>query len=261
MMQRLDRFVFGFLAASACMAVLLVMSGGLRSSPLLVGGAADVSELRAELRQVREEIEAVKLLLGGQPTAPTTETVVEVQVDEAVPSRGSIDAELVVVEFSDYQCPFCKRFADSVLAQLSANYVDTGRVRYVFMDFPLSIHPQAQKAAEAAHCSGDQGKYWEMHDLLFANQRALHPEDLVTYATRLGLESERFESCFSNGNYAQVVSDRMQTGLDAGLSATPSFVIGTMTASGSVRGRVVLGAQPLEVFQTVIEDALEGNQS
>jgi len=99
---------------------------------------------------------------------------------------GKKDAPVTMIEFSDYQCPFCRRFFETTLPTLKAEYVETGKVRYVFRDFPLDqIHPHARKAAEAAHCAGDQGKYWEMHDLLFQNPQALRVESLKTHARSL----------------------------------------------------------------------------
>jgi protein-disulfide isomerase len=109
------------------------------------------------------------------------------------PTLGRDDAPITIVEFSDYQCPFCARHAATAFSQLKTQYVDTGKVRYVFRDLPAAaIHAQARKAAEAAHCAGDQGMYWQMHDTLFANQMRLLPEDLKRHAAAIGLNEQTF---------------------------------------------------------------------
>ena len=109
------------------------------------------------------------------------------------PMLGAPEAPLTLIEFSDYQCPFCRRFAETTLPVLKRDYIETGKLRYVFRDFPLDrLHPQARKVAEAAHCAGDQGKYWAMHDLLFQQQQALQVERLKGYARQLGLNDPAF---------------------------------------------------------------------
>lgn len=123
------------------------------------------------------------------------------------------------------------------------------KVRFVWKDFPLtSIHPEASKASEAAHCAGDQGKYWEFHDVLFANQRALQVDRLKGYAKDLGLEAEAFASCLDSGKYASRVGTGLQEATALGLASTPSIFI---------NGRLVMGAQPFEVFQSVVDDELQ----
>jgi protein-disulfide isomerase len=122
-------------------------------------------------------------------------------------------------------------------------------VKFVWKDFPLtSIHPQAVKASEAAHCAGDQGKYWEYHDVLFANQRALQVEQLKKYAADLRLDTAAFDSCLGEGKYTKRVQEGLEEATRLGLSSTPSIFI---------NGRLLLGAQPLEAFQSIIDEELE----
>jgi protein-disulfide isomerase len=122
-------------------------------------------------------------------------------------------------------------------------------VKFVWKDFPLtSIHPQAAKASEAAHCAGDQGKYWEYHDVLFANQRALQADHLKKYAADLGLNASTFGSCLDSGKHAARVQSGLEEATQLGLSSTPSIFI---------NGRLLMGAQPLEVFQSIIDDELQ----
>ena len=141
--------------------------------------------------------------------------------------------------------------------QIDKEFIESGKVRYAVMDFPLRNHPHAFKAAEAAACAADEGKFWEMHDLLFANQRALEPDKLPDYAERLGLDRGGFESCLSEGKKARVDSD-LADARRAGVSATPTFLIGWIQDDGKVKVEQQLrGAQPLASFQGVLNEMLE----
>jgi len=167
---------------------------------------------------------------------------------------GNPDAPVTMIEFSDYQCPFCLRYFNDTLEKVKANYVETGKVFYVFKDFPITqIHPQAPKAAEAAECAGEQGQYWAMHDRLFQGQQAEWNQnpDAVNifkgYAEELGLDMDAFNDCFDSGKYADEVAADLDEGLRAGVTGTPSFFI---------NGQMVSGAQPYEVFEQVLNAAL-----
>ena len=158
--------------------------------------------------------------------------------------RGSAQAQITIVEYSDYQCPFCAR-VNPTLDRVRQTYGD--KVRVVFKDFPLPIHAEAPKASEAAYCAGDQGKYWEMHDRLFANQQALQVPALKQYATALGLDAAAFNQCLDSGKHGARVAANVQSGEKLGISSTPTLY---------VNGRQVLGAQPFEYFKTVIDEEL-----
>jgi protein-disulfide isomerase len=162
------------------------------------------------------------------------------------PIRGNAGAPVTIVEFSDYQCPFCARVTPT-LAKILDQYGD--KVRFVWKDFPLtSIHPLAFKAAEAAHCAGDQGKYWEFHDRLFANQQALQPDALKKHATDLGLNAETFNACVDSSKYTSRVRAGLDQGEELGVSSTPSLFI---------NGRLVSGAVPYEAFVDIIDEELQ----
>jgi protein-disulfide isomerase len=160
------------------------------------------------------------------------------------PVRGNAGAPITIIEFSDYQCPFCAR-VNPTLAKVMQTYGD--RVKIVFKDFPLSNHPQAPKAAEAARCAGDQSKYWEMHDAMFANQRALDVPSLKQSARAIGLDGATFDQCLDSGKWAGAVRSGMALGEKMGVNSTPTLY---------VNGRALIGAMPFENFKSVIDEEL-----
>jgi protein-disulfide isomerase len=160
------------------------------------------------------------------------------------PTKGPADAPITIVEFSDFECPFCVRAEESI-AQVMKAY--EGKVRIVYRDFPLPNHTKAPKAAEAAHCAGDQGKYWEMHSTLFKNQRAIDVPALKGYAKELGLDTAKFDQCLDSGAKANVVAEHKKAGEAAGVTGTPAFFI---------NGVFLNGAQPFEAFKEIIDSEL-----
>ncbi|MGH8611376.1 MAG: DsbA family protein [Gammaproteobacteria bacterium] len=165
-----------------------------------------------------------------------------------------------MIEFSDYQCPYCKRFSNTTLPVLKAEYIDTGKIRYVFRDFPLEQrHGQARKAAEAAHCAGDQGKYWEMHDIIFRNQQALQDAKLKAYARNLGLNPTTFDGCLDTDKYTDEVKKDFEDGVTAGVQGTPAFFIGKLRPDNRIHGTLISGAQSITVFRQEIDRLLREN--
>ena len=219
-----------------------------------------LERVNAELSEIKKQLAEIRQLLSQRPAPPTAPpTNVTAKVSSADnPTLGKADAPVVVVEFSDYQCPFCQRFSQNTLPALKADYIETGKVRYVFRDMPIaSIHPQAHKAAEAAHCAGEQGKYWEMHGRLFQNQRALNVPQLKVYAREMKLDSTAFEACLDQGKYSSKVEKNVAEAGAAGISGTPTFVIGKMGSDGVVEGSLIRGAQPIASFRQAIDRLLE----
>jgi protein-disulfide isomerase len=170
----------------------------------------------------------------------------KVAVDATGPSKGPAGAPITIVEFSDYECPYCVK-AEPTVRQLLAEY--PGKIRLVYRDFPLPMHSRAPKAAEAAHCAGDQGKYWEMHDKLIASSTQLDPKDLKSHARDVGLDGAKFDQCLDSGEKAKVVEGHKRAGDEAGVSGTPAFFI---------NGRMISGAQPLEAFKAIVDQELKG---
>jgi protein-disulfide isomerase len=205
-------------------------------------------QLKAEMREQRiraaRQVLADRLLKDAKIQFLIEPPRFKVDLGDA-PRRGPASAPVTIVEFSDYQCPFCKR-AQATLAQIASRYGD--RVAFVFKDYPLDdLHPQARSASEAARCAGDQGKFWAYHDLLFASSPAFAGDALKTAAEKVGLNPEAFETCLqSKKNAAKVESDRQQ-GENLGVNGTPAFF---------VNGIGLSGALPLAEFVRVIDAEL-----
>jgi len=180
------------------------------------------------------------------PQLPSGEAFVNVEIGDS-PVLGDKNAPVTIVEFSDYECPFCGRHYLQTFPQLKKEYIETGKVKLVFKDFPLSFHPNAQKAAEAARCAGEQSKYWEMHDLLFSNQEKLGIENYKKWAREIGVDGAKFDSCLSSGKYASDVQADLAYGSQIGVSGTPGFF---------VNGKKISGAQPYIVFKQAIDAEL-----
>jgi protein-disulfide isomerase len=160
-------------------------------------------------------------------------------------SRGPKDAPVTIVEFSDFQCPFCKT-ATVTIKQVLDKY--PGKVRLVFRDYPLaSLHPQAPKAHEAARCAADQSKFWEYHDVLFERSPKLSVPELKRYAQELKLDATAFDQCLDSGKHTAQVDKDFQEGVSLGLTGTPSFFI---------NGKQIVGAQPFATFQKVVDGEL-----
>jgi len=159
--------------------------------------------------------------------------------------RGNPDALVTIVEFADFQCPYCQSVQQSLKQVLDKYH---GKVRLGFRDFPLrQIHPQAQQAAEASRCAGEQEKFWEYHDLLYANQSRLDPSALKEYAQTAGLDAQRFQNCVASGKFQAQVESDLQAGIASGVSGTPAFYI---------NGVLLNGSQPVSAFEEIIESAL-----
>ena len=167
-----------------------------------------------------------------------------VEVAATGPARGPGDAKVTIVEFSDFQCPYCGA-AYTTVEQLMQQYA--GKVKLVFRQFPLPIHPNAEKAAEASLCAADQGKFWEFYDLLFKNQKKLEVADLKGYAGSAGLDATKFGQCLDSGEKKKQVDSDVEAGQAAGVNGTPAFFI---------NGVFINGAMPIDEFKKVIDPEL-----
>jgi protein-disulfide isomerase len=190
-----------------------------------------------DLRQVLFAEAGVEILL--EPPR------VEVAVADGTPFRGPVDAPIVLIEYTDFQCPFCTR-VQPTLDALMKRY--DGKIRHVFKNLPLPMHAQAQLAGAASLCAQDQGKFWEYHDWLFANQRTLSHDSMVAQAGAFGMDTEVFTTCIDRGAYLDVVRADMAEANSFGITGTPGFLI---------NGRVLTGAVPIEDFEAIIDSELE----
>lgn len=179
------------------------------------------------------------------------------------PVLGDKNAPLTIVEFSDYECPFCKRSFDQVLPELKKNYIDSGKLKLVFRDFPLSFHVNAHKEAEAAECARSQGGdniYFKFHDQIFtrtiSNGTGLALIQLPVIAKDLGLNVAQFQQCLDSGKFRDEVDKDIADGIAAGISGTPSWFIGQSSKNGVIKSRLVVGAQPFSAFKIIIDEEL-----
>jgi len=216
---------------------------------------------QAVLQNELQEVKKIMLLLAGGKPSPELARPETINIANS-PSVGEQGARLVVVEFSDYQCPYCSRFFRDTMPLIEQEYINTGKVKYVFRNLPLeSIHPFAVKAAEAADCAGEQGKFWQMHRRLFSNQEALSPADLQQHAQSIGLDLTRFNQCLSSGSHAPEIRRGAEEAFTAGIQGTPAFVIGLRNEKDPSDPNIkvmsiISGAQPYSVFKTTINNLL-----
>lgn len=249
-------------------AVAVVAAGCL----LMVSQATDAQVNREEFEALKSEVgvlrEAVKtqseilrqfLERAGMlrdREAPFKEALVSI---DGAPFYGKADAKVTIVEFSDYQCPFCARYSHDTFPQIERDYIQTGRVKYVFQDYPIeAAHPQAFKAHEAVHCAAEHGKRREMHDKVFSNQRALSISDLSAHAQAIGVDKGWFDKCLASASHSARVRGAINAGHAVGVRGTPTFFVGlTEPNSAKLKAmRRIVGAQPYNAFKAAIDELL-----
>lgn len=203
----------------------------------------------------QQRVAAATAQAGAQPAQPDLNDPQNITLKDGAPMMGSADAPVTVVEYADYQCPFCEKFFTEVAPQLKTNYIDTGKVKFYFQDFAF-LGQESNDAAEAAKCAGDQNKYWEFHDYLYnhqtgENQGGFKPDNLKKFAVTLKLDTKKFNQCMDSHQFQQAVTDETAAGQGYGVSGTPTTFI---------NGNRVVGAQPFSAVQDEIEKALAAQQ-
>src|SRR5690242_20402712 len=193
------------------------------------------SQRQAVAPQAPEPVNKASLKIGGEP------------------ALGSKNAPLTMVEFTDYQCAFCRQFHLTTFAEIRKKYIDTGKVRFVTRDLPLDFHPNAFPAAEAARCAGEQGEFWKMRDTLITNANALAPDKLLEYAQSIPLDMPKFRACVDSHKYRDAVRKDFTEAASLKVEGTPTFLIGKTTAEG-VDGTLVVGAQPFAAFDARLKE-------
>ena len=254
------RILAGWLMVSACCAP----AGAAQSTSAAGAGGDDLHQLREEVQQLKaqqqqilDSLDELKKLVKGNAGPPSPKAPDKVSVaGEAF--RGENAATVVLIEYGDFQCPFCRRFEHDTYPQIRETYIKTGKLKYFYRDFPLNFHDRALPAARASHCAAEQGKFWEMHDGLLMDSASLTPTDIDDKATRLGLDVKKLDSCMSSDHFADVIQHSMDEANNMQINGTPTFLIGTIDPNGNVVSvkRTVVGAMPFTTFKAAIDPLL-----
>jgi len=221
----------------------------------------EIEELKEGQRQIQEQLKQLKGDQLLKRIAPSkSETPFDIEVDKSsAESKGNEGARVAVIEFTDFQCSYCLGFVTETFPKLDKDYVSSGKVKYFFRNLPLTPgHPNAFRAAEAAYCAAEQGKFWEAHDRFFANQNALNPNDWLPHARALGLNVFKFDDCLKSGKFDDAIKKDIEEAQSLGIEGTPAFLIGLLAPNGrSVNVRkVILGAEPYDNFKQTLDGLL-----
>lgn len=222
----------------------------------------EIRELKAGQEAIQKELQEIRRLLLARETGGQAQARPENISIKGRPFRGEQNAHVVLVEFSDYQCPFCGRFYRDTLPQVEKEYIQPGKIKYVFNHLPLDdLHPSAFKAAQVVECAGAQGKFWELHGRLFANQNLVAGGDWTAQAKAIGLNLTQFDQCVASGMTEAAVRAGVEQAGSLGIQATPTFVIGLVDAKnpGDTNIKILTvigGAYPFTVFKSAIDKAL-----
>jgi protein-disulfide isomerase len=217
--------------------------------PLLAQQNTGITQQQAD--QILNELRQIRQLLEKQakPAQPPAEQIVRAKMNlEGSAMIGNKDAPLTIVEFTDYQCPFCQRFHVTTYADLKKNYIDTGKVRFFSRDMPLDFHANAMRAAQAGRCAGEQGQFWALREVMSANPDKLGLEQILNFATGLKLDVNSLRSCITSEKFKAAVQADVLEAMRIGATGTPAFLIGKSTPEG-VDGELLLGAMPLAAFE------------
>lgn len=234
----------------------------LASTPAVVARAADSGITHDQAERIITELSQIRALLlrqvgtapqpAPQPSRPAR--AVKLALNEGLP-LGSPNAPVTIIEFTDYQCPFCNRFYRDVFKELKKKFIDTGRVRFYTRDLPLDIHPNAMQAAHAGRCAADQNQFWAMRERMSANPANLDMSTLVMYGREMGLDTEAFRTCVENRQHRREIEDDITVAKEIGASGTPAFVVGKSTPEG-VDGHLIVGALPYDLFEQELNNLL-----
>lgn len=253
----------GFAAAGSPSHAQQAGSGPKVPSPSL---QQQVDALREGQRQILEELGAIKTLLKdhraaeGKPALPEAGARLSVNVG-GEPFKGAAEARVAILEYSDFDCPFCARYSNQIFPRIDADYVRAGKVKYFFRDLPLPVHPHALFKAQVARCAGEQGKFWEAHDRLFADQRPLDEASLAQLVKGLGLDAAAFNASLASGKYAESIRLSVASAERMQIEGAPAFLFGTLSADGQVLSvsKVMLGAESYDAFKAILDKLLGGS--
>jgi protein-disulfide isomerase len=248
--------------AIVALVAVFSLSGPVTQQDEVAALRKEVEAMKAQQAAMQRDLAAIKQFLqllaqgGKSPEQALLNKTVDVT---GIPVKGSPTASVMIVEVSDYHCPFCRRFRQQTQPEIEKEYITTGKVRYAFIDYPIEqLHPDAFRAHEAANCAGDQGKYWEMSTQLFS-EPVRDVNQLVGQAERAGANGAQFRTCLEGGKYKARVKDSVARMQELGIDSTPNFLIGR-TPSGNEPMKVlkvVRGAMPFAEFKTAIDSVLQ----
>ncbi|NOY54177.1 MAG: DsbA family protein [Deltaproteobacteria bacterium] len=220
--------------------------------------------LTEELEKLQQEITALKTssaktenllaAINKRLNPPPKTTWIGIDDD---PMLGKKDAPVTIIEFSEFQCPYCARFALNTFPEIRKKYIDTGKVRFVFRNYPLAFHKNAAKAAEAGACAAEQGMFWNLHDILFQHHDTLTQENLNRYGKEAGLFMDDYLFCMESGKHTVEIQKDIRDGKRAGVTGTPSFFIGVTRKDGRIKGTILRGSEPFAAFRSLIEEKLQ----
>ena len=226
----------------------------------------EILQLRIQVGEIQKDLVEIKQLLKERARAPAAAAAATGFRPQTIkigasPFKGKVDAPVTVVEYSDYQCPFCARNYRDVMPKLQEEYIDTGKLKFVMRENPIaSLHKNATNASIAALCAGDQDKYWEMHDMLFENQKELDVDNLKSFAGAIGLDTASFNECLDSKETEGQVRKDMASSAKLGMRGTPGFFIGLTDLSEPDQVELsvyIKGAQSIDQFKASIDDLLE----
>lgn len=220
---------------------------------------AEFETLKKEMAALRTEIEVLRRAqpTGGR-TAPAPKTA---QASIAnTPTLGSPDALVIMVEYTDFQCPYCRKFQTTVFPEIKRLYIDTGKLRYVVKDLPLVFHPLAAQAATATHCAGEQDRYWPMRELIMQHVQPFKTSDFLTFAAGLSLDIDRFQKCLGDPGYLAKIEQDKAEAASQQITGTPTFIIGQVQGESRMAGTRINGALPVSAFKKEIDLLLEASR-
>lgn len=218
----------------------------------------EMQQLQADISTIGEQVKDIHEIAtqAQKPQHKTLPSQVNFDENGQLPVMGDAQAQVAIIEFSDYQCPYCKRFIDQTFSKLKSNYVDNGKVKYLARDFPLAFHKQAQGAAIAANCSLQQNAYWPMRSALFKNVQKLGDPLYQQTAAELSLELDKFSECLADKTMVDKITQDIAYGKSLGVRGTPSFVIGRIENNQLIAPKLVVGAQSYETFALLLDELL-----
>jgi protein-disulfide isomerase len=214
----------------------------------------DVKVLVENQQKIIAQLNELKhlLLTGSEAVHPPANLSVNGE-----PFKGAVAAQVAIIEYADFECQFCGDFMREVYPQIAENYIKQGKVKYFYRDLPMASHTHALSAARAARCAGEQGKFWQMHERLFADQTALAEKDILGRAAAVGLNTSKFAECLSSERHIDDIRRSTSEAQQMGINGTPTFLLGVVAADGDVtRINTIVGAPPYEHFKSEIDGLL-----